>query len=78
MDTNREKWIQGAGTGTVGWQHRNTLVVVSDDGANRIEFDHQGSGKVRVTSAGRDGFCRRGEERIMAVGNDGDDIVLYG
>lgn len=77
MDTNREKWSQKAGTGTVARPLGNTLVVVGDDGINRLELDHHGSGKVCVTIAGRDGFGRRGEVRLMAVGNDGDDIVLY-
>ena len=40
-------------------------------------FADHSSGIVRVTIDGSDGFFRRREERTMAVGNDGDDIVLY-
>jgi hypothetical protein len=38
--------------------------------------DHS-SDIVRVTIDGSDSLIRRREERTMAVGNDGDDIVLY-
>jgi len=72
MDTCCEAWIPPSCVSQrTPWQWPAMMVPPT------ANFADHASGIVRATIDGSAGFFRRRQDRIMAVGNDGDDIVLY-